>query len=321
MSVHTVERGLDSPVTVKSISLFLAHDGRQAVDANYKLRDARARGVTKFELYADTGSGFESVLVADVVLVDGGDTGLQPPGEPVCPSPECFGLYDPVYGGAMFSVPAGTSFVNMQVYGGYPTISADIPATTSGSRRAEFTQFGNFLDWYSDTGGSRILELVGLPDPQFQQPVAVLLDIKPGSCPNPYKYGQKGVLPVAIVETQDFDVAAVLVDSIRLNGGCPVEQWAYGDAAEPYEDGFSDPLSELDCCEYPQTIVLPGGTTVEEVDGITDLALKFDAECVRTTVADPAGIPYVQLWTITGQYLDENGDEIEFTAEDAVRVR
>jgi hypothetical protein len=147
------------------------------------------------------------------------------------------------------------------------------------------------------------------------------LDIRPGSCPNPYTYGQNGVLPIAVVGTEDFDVTTVLVDSILLNGGCPVEKWSYEDAAQPSEDGFGDPLSELDCCEYPQTIVLPDGTSVEEVDGITDLSLKFDAECVRTTVVDPAGTPYVQLWTITGQYLNETGEEIEFTTEDVVRVQ
>lgn len=151
------------------------------------------------------------------------------------------------------------------------------------------------------------------------QPVAI--DIKPGSCPNPYEYGQRGVLPMAIVGTEDFDVTTVLVDSIRLNGDCPVEKWAYEDAAQPYEEGFSDPLSELDCLEYPQTITLPDGTIVEYVDGITDLTLKFNSACVTTTIADPADTPYVQLWTITGKYLNENGDEIEFTAEDVVRVQ
>jgi hypothetical protein len=152
------------------------------------------------------------------------------------------------------------------------------------------------------------------------QPVSI--DIKPGSCPNPYEYGQKGVLPVAIVGTEDFDVTTVLVDSIRLNGDCPVVKWAYEDAAQPYEEDFSDPLSELDCLEYPQTITLPDGTIVESVDGITDLSLKFDPACVTTTVADPAGTPYVQLWTITGKYLNENGDEIEFNAaQDVVRVQ
>lgn len=149
----------------------------------------------------------------------------------------------------------------------------------------------------------------------------VLADIKPGSCPNPYNFGKKGTLPVAIVGTEDFDVTNVVVDSIRLNGDCPVVRWAYEDAAKPYEDGFSDPLSELDCVEYPQTQTLPDGSVVEYVDGIMDLTLKFDPSCIATTVADPEGTPYLQLWTLTGKYLNDNGDEVEFAAEDVVRVQ
>jgi len=149
----------------------------------------------------------------------------------------------------------------------------------------------------------------------------VAIDIHPGSCPNPFNYGKKGVVPAAIIGTEDFDVTSVIVDSIRLNGDCPAVKWAYEDAAQPYEDGFSDPLSELDCLAYPQTITLPDGTVVDYVDGITDLTLKFDSACVSTTVLDPAGTPYVQLWTITGKYLNENGDEVDFSAEDVVRVQ
>jgi hypothetical protein len=149
----------------------------------------------------------------------------------------------------------------------------------------------------------------------------VAIDIHPGSCPNPFNYGKKGVVPAAIIGTEDFDVTSVIVDSIRLNGDCPAVKWAYEDAAQPYEDGFSDPLSELDCLAYPQTITLPDGTVVDYVDGITDLTLKFDSACVSATVPDPAGTPYVQLWTITGKYLNENGDEVDFSAEDVVRVQ
>jgi hypothetical protein len=149
----------------------------------------------------------------------------------------------------------------------------------------------------------------------------VIVDIKPASCPNPYEYGQRGALPVAIVGTDSFDVTSVVVDSIRLNGDCPVVRSAYEDAAQPYEDGFSDPLSELDCIEYSQTTTLPDGSVIEYVDGITDLTLKFDPACVAGTVADPEGTPYLQLWPVTGKYLNANGDEVEFSAEDVVRVQ
>jgi hypothetical protein len=166
-TVHAVEWTTATPVTARSLNLFLAHDGRGVSDPSFKLRDARARGITKFELLADTGSGFQHVLTADVEMTDGGDTGPQPPGEPVCPSAACFDLYDPVYGGATLNVDRAASFVTLNTVAGYLTIAADFPATTADTWRAELTQFGNFLDLYSDTGGSRILELDGLADPQL----------------------------------------------------------------------------------------------------------------------------------------------------------
>ena len=99
-------------------------------------------------------------------------------------------------------------------------------------------------------------------------------------------------------------------------------RWAYEDAAQPYEDGFSDPLSEFDCLEYQQqTQTLPDDSVVEYVDGITDLTLKFDPACAAQTVADPEETPYLQLWTISGKYLNASGVEHEFTGQDVVRVQ
>ena len=43
--------------------------------------------------------------------------------------------------------------------------------------------------------------------PRFE--IEVFVDIKPGSCPNPLNTGSKGVLPVAIAGTVDFDVTVI----------------------------------------------------------------------------------------------------------------
>jgi hypothetical protein len=42
------------------------------------------------------------------------------------------------------------------------------------------------------------------------------LDIKPGSCPNPLNPGSRGVIPVALVGTPDFDVTQVDLATLRL---------------------------------------------------------------------------------------------------------
>jgi len=136
----------------------------------------------------------------------------------------------------------------------------------------------------------------------------VAIDIKPGSCPNPFKLGKsKGVLPAAILGSEEFDVSTVLVDTVRLNGNCPVVKYSYEDVATPYEDGFSDPLDENDC----HTL---------RADGYFDLSVKFARECATTTQAKPVG-KEARIWTISGKYVNENGGEVEFTGRDVVRVQ
>ena len=96
--------------------------------------------------------------------------------------------------------------------------------------------------------------------------IEVFVDVKPMSCPNPLNVRSKGVLPVAILGTEDFDVMTVDPASIRLNlvnlgladgdGVCPL-RWAYEDVATPY-------LADYDGCHE----VGP--------DGYLDLVLMFD---------------------------------------------
>lgn len=49
-------------------------------------------------------------------------------------------------------------------------------------------------------------------------PLPVEIDIKPGSYPNSINLGSKGVVPVAIFSTDEFDATTVIPDSIRLGG-------------------------------------------------------------------------------------------------------
>ena len=49
-------------------------------------------------------------------------------------------------------------------------------------------------------------------------PVSVYVDIKPGGCPTPVNVGSKGVLPVAVLGTGDFDVSTIDPQSITLAG-------------------------------------------------------------------------------------------------------
>ncbi|MHC4725285.1 MAG: hypothetical protein ACYS9V_13755 [Planctomycetota bacterium] len=56
--------------------------------------------------------------------------------------------------------------------------------------------------------------------------IPVSIDIKPGSCPNPLNINSKGVLPVAILGTGDFDVQEIDPASIRLADVVPLSAGA-----------------------------------------------------------------------------------------------
>jgi hypothetical protein len=115
--------------------------------------------------------------------------------------------------------------------------------------------------------------------PTIEIPVAV--DIKPQSCPNPLNVKDKGVVPVAILGTEGFDVGQIDPTSVELEGVSPVT-WAWEDVAEPFEpfvgkeDCFADCWAWMPTEEYPE---YPG-------DGYMDLTLKFKAQELVTAVGD-----------------------------------
>jgi hypothetical protein len=133
--------------------------------------------------------------------------------------------------------------------------------------------------------------------------ISVYVDIKPGSCPNPLNKKSKGVLPVAVLGTEDFDVTAIDPETIELTlegveGGVLPLRWNYEDVATPFEGELCD------CHEL-------------EGDGILDLTLKFDTqdlvgELDLCDFDDGEEIPL----TITGYLYD--GREIK--GADCIRV-
>jgi von Willebrand factor type A domain len=136
--------------------------------------------------------------------------------------------------------------------------------------------------------------------------VPIKADVKPQSCPNPFRLKNKGNIPVALLGSEDFDVNSIIPESVKLEGDCPALRWSIEDVATPYDGGFSEPPNENECTEYG-------------ADGYADLTLKFDSQCV----ASEQGVVTendVRLWTITGDYVNDAGDVVEFSSEDVVRV-
>lgn len=120
--------------------------------------------------------------------------------------------------------------------------------------------------------------------------IEAAVDIKPGSCPNPLNVKSKGVLPVAILGSEDFDVTSIDVASIRLADVAPIRS-SYEDVAAPLPD-------RQDECEC----------TTADPDGYTDLALKFKTQEIVEEIVNAQGdLAHGErlVLTLTGVLSDE----------------
>lgn len=135
--------------------------------------------------------------------------------------------------------------------------------------------------------------------PVFEIPVPV--DIKPTSCPNPLNVKSRGVLPVAILGTDDVDVMEIDPATVMLAGVAPV-RWSYEDVATPYEPYLEKPLDAYACTELGP-------------DGYLDLVLHFDSQEIVTAIS-PVSDGEVLALILEGETYD--GDPI--VGEDVVRI-
>ncbi|MDH4269325.1 MAG: hypothetical protein OEV52_03360 [Dehalococcoidia bacterium] len=87
------------------------------------------------------------------------------------------------------------------------------------------------------------------------------VDIKPMSCPNPLNVNSKGVLPVAILGGELWDVTEVNPATVELEGVAPWG-WALEDVAGP---GCSGPDGYLDL-----TLKFKTQEIVDELGGVND---------------------------------------------------
>lgn len=134
----------------------------------------------------------------------------------------------------------------------------------------------------------------------------VIADIKPGSCPNPLNLKGKGVFPVAVLGTEDFDVTEIDPASIQLTlegieGGVSPLRAALEDVATPFEG------EECECHDM-------------NGDGYLDLTLKFDMQSLveALSLGDVAGetIPLI----LTGELKEEHGGT-PIRGSDCVRIK
>lgn len=126
--------------------------------------------------------------------------------------------------------------------------------------------------------------------------LAFYLDIKPGSCPNPLNRKSRGVLPVAVLGTEEFDVSVIDTTTLLLTregveGGVAPVRVNIEDVGTPFEGELCD------CHDL-------------SADGFTDLTLKFSTQDLVDALAlgSALGGEFVQL-TITGSL--DTGEQFE----------
>jgi hypothetical protein len=121
------------------------------------------------------------------------------------------------------------------------------------------------------------------------QPLHVSVDVKPGSCPNPLNVKSKGVLPVAILGTEQLDVNSIDAASVTLRGVQPIRS-SFEDVATPASD-----TNDCNC-------------TTEGPDGYIDLIMKFRTK----DIADALGeIENNEEFTLTLEGMQINGTSLK----------
>ena len=155
-----------------------------------------------------------------------------------------------------------------------------------------------------EIGGITALDYAAQVKYSTSNTLAVPLDIKPTSCPNPLKVGERGVLPVAILGTSQFDVTHIDPSTIKLAGLSPFAV-KLEDVATPYEP-VTGKAGAGDC-------------NTLGADGHTDLTLHFDHPSVVSALGAVVD-GQVLVVKMTGSLKPEyGGNPIE--GEDVVIIR
>jgi len=168
---------------------------------------------------------------------------------------------------------------------------------SQGISRTQFPEAGG------GPGGSQGFRATFLLDEPPSVPVAA--DIKPGSCPNPIVCRSKGVIPVAILGTDDFDVMDIDIASVRLAGAMPLRS-RFEDVGTPFEPFLG--RDHADEC------------TTDGADGHLDLALKFDTQAVIAAIESKLGDPVAHGDTLVLSVSGETVDGTPIVGEDVVRI-
>jgi hypothetical protein len=157
-----------------------------------------------------------------------------------------------------------------------------------------------------DTPGYRNSIYVAKFAPDLPPPVTIQLDIKPTSCPNPFNVQlfefaedgipmKGGVLPVAILGTDNFDINDIDMETLLLEGVAPIMRGG----GPKVEDVAAPALDSGECA-----------CTKAGPDGLSDLTMKFAAQDIASAIS-PGEPGETRALTMTGMLLDGTPFEMQ----------
>jgi parallel beta-helix repeat protein len=106
---------------------------------------------------------------------------------------------------------------------------------------------------------------------EFQGVLEAILDIKPGSCPNPANVRSRGAVPMAIVGSESFDVTEIVIDSLALTRADGVGEVVTPISRRSGRTGSIEDVATPFNGQVCECHDLAG-------DGIDDLVLKFSTQ-------------------------------------------
>lgn len=147
-------------------------------------------------------------------------------------------------------------------------------------------------------------------------PTGVVMDIRPGSCPNPINRRSKGVIPIALFGSSDFDVEQVDISSLML-----FRADGMGGIVSPHEGppGPHTTVSDIGAAGLPgeEDEDCACRESSSEEDGFMDLVMKFKtADVMHQLELDEFERGTQVELMLSGYMLDGS----EFSASDCVRV-
>lgn len=204
-----------------------------------------------------------------------------------------------------FAVDGASGQVVFNVYAADDTLLATTTVVAGGSPPSSFPENGVNLP-FAGVAAYATFDFQG-PHPRYiidnlagtygsTERVAVI-DIKPGSCPNPFNGKSQGSVPVAIVGHAGFDVSLVDLDSLLL-AGVPIvpENVLIADVTQP---GDYDPADCYDCFNEDDYLTLDtdgdGVPDTYEGDGYLDLVVKFDTQALAAAIGPAAREECIEL--------------------------